>query len=803
MEQHVMECGCRFNKTNIGGKFLLEIPIETLWEDINLECPRVAELLATGQSKGVFQLESPLGRSWVKKLKPENLEHMAALVALLRPGCVSCDTKIMMKQYDRVGRKYASKYMTIKELHDKFTANHYNYNGGIVSLDEQGKELFNNDIDNVIYSGKKDVYRPIFKTRQRRMLNIDKDYSLECTADHKLLVHGKGWIELKHIRVGDRVAVLNRRPTITREKKNAKGEKAFRDICFYHYEYKCTHCDWNEGSLDVNHIDGNRKTNNHHENLCFMCPNHHRMFSEGKISKEDVLSRRERLKLPVSKHVVWAEYLGNRYVGKKDTYDIKVVGPNHNFIAGDVVVHNCLEAKDEKGVSMTEHYCRRKNKQEEVTLYNPEVDKILSPTYQVLAYQEQAIMLAARVAGFDLQQADNLRKAMGKKLPEEMAKVKIMFIDGAVLAGILNAEQAAEVFGWIEKSQRYSFNKSHAMSYGKIGWLTAYLKSHFTIEFFTSWLYFAVNKGDAYAEMRELIEDAKLFDVSVMPPDITMMEPNFTTDREHKIWFGLGDIKGIGEAQITKLIKTVEQAESLLQKKFAEMNWFEMMKYVFDHLNSSAVEKFIQSGALSGVVKMPRKKMLAEWDAWGRLTDKERGFIVKCDATDLIGGLSRCGFTKKEGGGAANKKRVEVIQGTRKLLENPPSVLEDDSMWVVWHESQLLGTPLTANILDGKDADWAANCTCRDIHDGISGPIAVATELKKVREIKVKNGKNIGRKFAFLSLGDNTCTIDDAVMWSESYDKYKDLLVEGNTVMAYGQLDKKTSAFSVTKVVQI
>lgn len=551
MERYTMNCGCSFPKVNGAGKFLIDIPVETLWEDINMTCPRVADLLATGQSKGVFQLESPLGRSWVKKLKPENLEHMAALVALLRPGC--------------------------------------------------------------------------------------------------------------------------------------------------------------------------------------------------------------------------------------------------------------LEAKDDKGISMTEHYCRRKNMQEEVTSYNSVVDLVLAPTYQVLAYQEQAILLAARAAGFDLQQADNLRKAMGKKLPEEMAKVKTQFIEGAAKIGILTAEQAAEVFGWIEKSQRYSFNKSHAACYGQIGWVTAYLKSHFTIEFFTSWLYHAVNKGDAYEEMRELIEDAKLFDVTVMPPDITMMEPNFTTDRDRKIWFGLGDIKGIGEAQITKLIKAVADAEQYLGKRFCEMTWFEMVKYVFDHLNSSAVEKFIQSGALSGVINTPRKRMLAEWDAWGRLTDKERQFIVDktADAKNITDALGLCGCTKKEGGGAANKKRVDVIQGTKQLLENPPSKLEDDSMWVVWHESQLLGTPLTASILDGKDSDWAANSTCREIHDGKTGPIAVAVEVKKVREIKIKNGKNIGRKMAFLSLGDATCCVDDAVMWSENYDKYKDLLVENNTVIAYGELDKKTSSFVVKKLVQI
>lgn len=552
MEKHVMSCGCSFNKIGTkDGKFIIDIPVETIYEDLNLSCPRVAELLASGESKGVFQLESPLGRSWVKKLKPENLEHMAALVALLRPGC--------------------------------------------------------------------------------------------------------------------------------------------------------------------------------------------------------------------------------------------------------------LEAKDEKGVSMTEHYARRKNNLEPAGSYHPVIDKILSPTYNVIAYQEQAILIAAAVAGFNLQQADNLRKAMGKKLPEEMAKVKIDFIEGCKRVGILTDEQAAEVFGWIEKSQRYSFNKSHAVCYGDIGFVTAYLKSHFTVEFFTSWLFFAVNKGDAYGEMRDLIEDSKLFDMKVLPPNLFMLEPNFVTDREKSIWFGLGDIKGIGDAQIKKLIDATGKAETLLSKKFCEMTWFEALKYVLAELNSAAVEKFIQSGACDNLGKMSRKEMLAEWDAWNRLTAKEQEFIlVKIPrAESLSDALGECGKTKKEGGGAANKNRVEIIQSTKILLDNPPAKMFDDPMWVVWHESNLLGTPLTASVLDDKDADLVANCTCKEIHQGKRGPLVVAAEIKAFREFKIKNGKNIGRKMGFLSIGDSTCTIDSVVMWCEAYDQYADLCTEGNTVIIFGEADKKTGSLVVKKIIQI
>lgn len=114
---------------------------------------------------------------------------------------------------------------------------------------------------------------------------------------------------------------------------------------------------------------------------------------------------------------------------------------------------------DQDGISTTKHFYLRKNNLEEIKPYHPVIDEILKDTYGCLIYQEQSMKIAEAVAGFNKQEADNLRKAIGKKLAEEMAKVKKWFIDGAKKAGILTDAQAEEVFGWIQESQRYSFNK--------------------------------------------------------------------------------------------------------------------------------------------------------------------------------------------------------------------------------------------------------------------------------------------------------------------------------------------------------
>jgi DNA polymerase-3 subunit alpha len=111
------------------------------------------------------------------------------------------------------------------------------------------------------------------------------------------------------------------------------------------------------------------------------------------------------------------------------------------------------------GKSMTQHFVDRKHGREDVTYLHPSLEEILKTTYGVLVYQEQAMRIAQKIAGFNLQEADELRKAIGKKKADLMAKVKKKFISGAKKVGTVSKEEAEEIFGWIEKSARYSFNK--------------------------------------------------------------------------------------------------------------------------------------------------------------------------------------------------------------------------------------------------------------------------------------------------------------------------------------------------------
>jgi len=479
-------------------------------------------------------------------------------------------------------------------------------------------------------------------------------------------------------------------------------------------------------------------------------------------------------------------------LGKQWTKKLKPECYEHITALGALLRPGCLRAVDEDGISMTQHYCRRKNKEADIRPYHPAIDAILWPTYNVLTYQEQAMAIAQAVAGFSLQEADVLRKAIGKKLPAEMAKCKTMFIEGVQKTGIISKEQAEEVFGWIEKSQRYSFNKSHACSYGITGYKSAYIKAHFPVAFFTSWLLNAQFKQDPLQEINELVNDAKLFDIVVEPPDLRSLEPNFQTDRK-VIRFGLTDIKGVGDGQIKKLIEAVGEEP----KDLGKMDWFDFLVNLSNSLSTNVVCRLIEVGALRWF-SMTRSRMLAEYHAWSKLTEKEQQWVQNWhqdpsrlpsqrNLSFVLGPLAR---TKKEGGGAANKNRISFIQSQKQVLDNPPSAQVDTPHWIAWLEEQLLGISITCSKIDSCDQSMV-NVTCKDYLAGRAGFLMFGVEVQQFREVKTKKGKSAGQKMAFLTISDSSCALEDVVCFPETWREYGGLLTHGNTVIIQGERDNK------------
>ena len=460
-------------------------------------------------------------------------------------------------------------------------------------------------------------------------------------------------------------------------------------------------------------------------------------------------------------------------------------------------------------MSVTEHYIARKNGLEPVTYFHPALEHSLGKTFGEMIYQEQAMQITRDIAGFDLQQADILRKAIGKKKADIMAEVKTEFLAGTKEAGIVEQDVAEQIFDWIEKSQRYSFNKSHAVSYAINAYLSAYAKAHFKKQFFTSYLYYAKEKQKPHIEINELINNAKVVDVDVRPPDLRRLNNHFRLI-DNDIYFGFTDIKGVGNSVTTRLGNHIQVIQNRLKKSINDWSWSDFLIFVSPFINKTAVEALIKVGALQWMGK-PRQLMWFEFEQYNKLSTRERNWIEKQYINNELSDISLKDIlvmllSSPVGrlGGIANINRVTKINDIANLVDNPPMLLTDSPAWISAVEEALLGISITCTIVDECEKA-VANTTCRDFISGVTSKdgILMAVKIDEVKEISTKRGQNVGSKMAFLSVSDNSALLESVVLFPNVWSQHKSKLFVDNTVMLAGASGRERDSFVVTKVWQI
>ncbi len=195
-------------------------------------------------------------------------------------------------------------------------------------------------------------------------------------------------------------------------------------------------------------------------------------------------------------------------------------------------------------------FCLRKHGKEEVSYPHPLLEAVLGETYGVMVYQEQVMQAAQVLGGYSLGGADLLRRAMGKKKPEEMAQHREIFREGAAKKNI-SPQVADEVFDLMEKFAGYGFNKSHAAAYSLLAYHTAYVKVHCTAEFYAANMTIELDDTD---KLRVLMNDAKGFGITLLPPDVNRGVYRFEPVSDKEIQYGLGAIKGTGQGAIEAIV---------------------------------------------------------------------------------------------------------------------------------------------------------------------------------------------------------------------------------------------------------
>ncbi|KKU72855.1 MAG: polymerase III, alpha subunit protein [Parcubacteria group bacterium GW2011_GWA2_47_26] len=196
-------------------------------------------------------------------------------------------------------------------------------------------------------------------------------------------------------------------------------------------------------------------------------------------------------------------------------------------------------------------YIRRKHNHKLISYLDPRLEPILARTFGILVYQDDVLMIAIKLAGYTWEEADKLRKAMGKKIPREMIAQREKFLSGCVKNGLPRAN-AEELWSLIEPFAAYGFNKAHAASYGMVAYQTAYMKAHFGAEFITAILTAEAGNNDKIAEV---IAAGRESGITVLPPDVNESEKDFTYIDDTQIRFGLLAIKNLGTDIVEAIIE--------------------------------------------------------------------------------------------------------------------------------------------------------------------------------------------------------------------------------------------------------
>ena len=399
-------------------------------------------------------------------------------------------------------------------------------------------------------------------------------------------------------------------------------------------------------------------------------------------------------------------------------------------------------------------YVDRKKGRKKIEYAHPLLESICSETYGIIVYQEQVQQAASKLAGYTLGQADLLRRAMGKKDMEKMAKEREVFVEGCARVNQIPAKQANAIFDFLEKFAQYGFNKSHSAAYGLISYQTAYLKANHPVEFMAGLLGNEINNTDKIAT---LVTECGRMGITILPPDVNKSALTFLPEElpgGRAIRFGLAAIKNVGEAAMEAaiadrkangLFKTMEDFCSRLDSRT---------------VNKKILESLVKSGAF-------------DWDG------RHRASLFAAIESAM--------------GAAASIQRDRAsgqvsLFGSMEDLSPAPSVNGSETDVDRWtradqlaHEKELLGFYVTGHPLDDyrgslESSSYSSISEARTMTEPGSLRLAgLITSLEK------KFTKKDNRSFGIMTLEDDSGTLE-LTAWDESFSKHELLLKAGSVI---------------------
>ena len=413
---------------------------------------------------------------------------------------------------------------------------------------------------------------------------------------------------------------------------------------------------------------------------------------------------------------------------------------------------------------MVQDFIDRKHGRAEVVYPHPDLEPVLKPTYGVILYQEQVMQIAQVLANYTLGGADMLRRAMGKKKPEEMQKQRTIFTEGA-LARDVEEDTATGIFDLMEKFAGYGFNKSHSAAYALVSYQTAWLKQHYVAPFMAAVLSSDMDNTD---KVVLLIEDCREQGLKVLPPDVSSSDYMFRAKDDKTVNYGLGAIKGVGEGAIESIVH--ERKENGAYKDI-----FDFCKRVdLRKVNKRVLEALVCSGAMDsfGINRASLMHNLPE-----ALQEAEQhSKAIAAGQNDLFG--FDAPVVDDSSQGKVVKQIPEWIEAER--LRNEKTTL---GLFLTGHPITQFEGELK-HFISKKNRDVL---TMSGAAKGFRGPkgknVLVAGMIV---ELRVRPGQD-GSKMGFATLDDRTGRIEISV-FNKVFEEYGEKLQNDQVVVAAGQL---------------
>ncbi|WP_454008779.1 DNA polymerase III subunit alpha [Aeromonas sp. Marseille-Q7275] len=407
---------------------------------------------------------------------------------------------------------------------------------------------------------------------------------------------------------------------------------------------------------------------------------------------------------------------------------------------------------------MVDNFIERKHGKEAISYpdekwQHESLKPILEPTYGIILYQEQVMQIAQTLAGYTLGGADMLRRAMGKKKPEEMAKQRAGFEEGAIKNGV-DGELAMKIFDLVEKFAGYGFNKSHSAAYALVSYQTLWLKTHFPAEFMAAVMTADMDNTD---KIVTLVDECQRMGLTVIPPDVNTGRYRFSVNEDGHIVYGIGAVKGVGEGPIDAILSARDQ-DGPFRDLFDFCNRVDIKK-----LNKRVMEKLILSGAMDRLGPH-RAALMATLEEAMRAAEQH----AKAQAVgqvDMFGVLT------------------EEIDDVKKAFANVPHW--PDKVWLEG-ERETLGLYLTGhpiNQYSGELRRYTSGRLC-DLHPTSRDTVTTAAGLViAARSMVTKRGNKMG----IFTLDDRSGRLD-VTLFSEALEKYEELMQKDRILVVSGQV---------------